>query len=84
MRQRRHGWRRVGVATARGLEKSGFAAIRLGSSASIAEVRAGLTWWINYYNARRPPSMLAGRTPDDAYDTAEMRRIRREISAGLR
>jgi putative transposase len=32
-----------------------------------SELRAGLTWWINYYNARRPHSMLAGRTPDDAY-----------------
>lgn len=32
-----------------------------------SELRAGLTWWINYYNARRPHSMLAGGTPDDAY-----------------
>src|SRR5512135_2710393 len=32
-----------------------------------SELRAGLTWWIGYYNTRRPHSMLAGRTPDDAY-----------------
>ena len=25
-----------------------------------SELRAGLTWWIDYYNARRPHSMLAG------------------------
>jgi putative transposase len=32
-----------------------------------SELRAGLTWWISYYNARRPHSMLTGRTPDEAY-----------------
>jgi putative transposase len=32
-----------------------------------SELRAGLTWWISYYNTRRPHSMLAGRTPDEAY-----------------
>ena len=32
-----------------------------------SELRAGLTWWIGYYNTRRPHSMLAGRTPDEAY-----------------
>ena len=32
-----------------------------------SELRAGLTWWIGYYNARRPHSTLTGRTPDDAY-----------------
>jgi hypothetical protein len=31
------------------------------------ELRAGLTLWIGYYNARRPHSTLAGRTPDEAY-----------------
>jgi putative transposase len=30
-------------------------------------LRAGLTEWIGYYNARRPHSTLAGRTPDEAY-----------------
>jgi putative transposase len=32
-----------------------------------SELRAGLTGWISYYNTRRPHSMLAGRTPDEAY-----------------
>ena len=27
-----------------------------------SELREGLTTWISYYNARRPDSMLAGRT----------------------
>ena len=32
-----------------------------------SELRAGLAGWIGYYNARRPHSTLAGRTPDEAY-----------------
>ncbi len=32
-----------------------------------SELRDGLTTWIGYYIARRPLSMLAGRTPDEAY-----------------
>ena len=32
-----------------------------------SELRAGLERWIGYYNARRPHSALAGRTPDEAY-----------------
>ena len=32
-----------------------------------SELRAGLRWWISYYNTRRPHSMLAGRTPEEAY-----------------
>ena len=30
-------------------------------------LRAGLRDWIGYYNARRPHSTLAGRTPNEAY-----------------
>ncbi|WP_252181042.1 IS3 family transposase [Azospirillum sp. B4] len=33
-----------------------------------SELRAGLTKWISHYNAQRPHSALAGRTPDEAYD----------------
>jgi putative transposase len=33
-----------------------------------SELRAGLTRWIGYYNADRPHSALAGRTPDEAYE----------------
>ncbi len=32
-----------------------------------SELRAGLTRWIGYYNARRPHSALGGLTPDEAY-----------------
>ena len=32
-----------------------------------SELRAGLTWWIDYHNGRRPHSSLAGRTPGEAY-----------------
>jgi putative transposase len=32
-----------------------------------SELRAGLAWWIGYYNTRRPHSGLDGRTPDEAY-----------------
>jgi putative transposase len=32
-----------------------------------SEVRAGIGRWIGYYNADRPHSALAGRTPDEAY-----------------
>jgi putative transposase len=32
-----------------------------------SELRAGLAWWISYYNTRRPHSGLDGRTPDEAY-----------------
>jgi putative transposase len=37
-------------------------------------LRAGLSRWIGYYNTRRPHSTLAGRTPDEAYGTTEMKR----------
>ena len=35
-----------------------------------SELRAGLSRWISYYNAQRPHSTLAGRTPDEAYGGA--------------
>jgi putative transposase len=40
-----------------------------------SELRDGLTFWIGYYNARRPHSMLAGRTPDEAYRAPGMERL---------
>ena len=40
-----------------------------------SELRAGLSNWIGYYNARRPHSTLAGRTPDEAYEAGPMERL---------
>jgi putative transposase len=40
-----------------------------------SELRAGLSRWISYYNARRPHSTLAGCTPDEAYGASEMERL---------
>jgi len=40
-----------------------------------SELRAGLTSWIGYYNARRPHSALAGQTPDEAYGIGKPERL---------
>lgn len=40
-----------------------------------SELRAGLLRWIGYYNARRPHSSLAGRTPDEVYGTSKLERL---------
>ena len=40
-----------------------------------SELRAGLSRWISYYNARRPHSTLAGRTPDEAYEAGRTERL---------
>ena len=40
-----------------------------------SEVRAGLSKWIVYYNGGRPPSALAGRTPDEAYAVNEVEKL---------
>ena len=40
-----------------------------------SELRAGLSRWIGYYNARRPHSTLAGRTPDEAYRTVGIEKL---------
>ena len=32
-----------------------------------SQLRAGLTKWINYYNAERPHSTFGGKTPDECY-----------------
>ncbi len=40
-----------------------------------SELRVGLSHWIDYYNARRPHSTLAGRTPNEAYGANETERL---------
>jgi putative transposase len=35
------------------------------------ELRSGLTRWVDHYNAKRPHSALAGRTPSEAYHENE-------------
>ena len=40
-----------------------------------SELRAGLSRWIAYYNARRPHSALAGCTPDEAYGEGQLERL---------
>jgi putative transposase len=40
-----------------------------------SELRAGLSNWIGYYNARRPHSALSGQTPDEAYGVDGMTKL---------
>ena len=40
-----------------------------------SELRAGLSNWISYYNARRPHSTLAGHTPDEAYEAGRTEKL---------
>ena len=44
-----------------------YECIYIHAFATGSTLRAGVTDWIGYYNARRPHSALAGRTPDEAY-----------------
>ena len=32
------------------------------------DARAGIGWWIEFYNKRRPHSSLGDQTPDEAYN----------------
>ena len=52
-----------------------------------SELRADLANWISYYNARRPHSALAGRTPNEAYGIDVIQRLAaslRRIMAAVR
>jgi putative transposase len=40
-----------------------------------SELRTGLLRWISYYNAGRPHSALAGRTPEEAYGEGRLERL---------
>jgi putative transposase len=44
-----------------------YECIYIHAFATGSTLRAGVRDWIGYYNARRPHSALAGRTPDEAY-----------------
>ncbi len=41
--------------------------VYLADYATGLEARAGIAWWINFYNQRRPHSSLEDQTPDEAY-----------------
>ncbi|ARO14455.1 putative transposase protein [Ketogulonicigenium robustum] len=41
--------------------------VYLRAYASLAEARAGIGRYLNFYNTRRPHSSLDGKTPDHAY-----------------
>ena len=43
----------------RDLEENGFD--------SGSEARAGVGWWVDFYNERRPHSSLDDRTPEETY-----------------
>jgi putative transposase len=40
-----------------------------------SELRTGLSHWIGDYNAWRPHSTLAGRTPNEAYDVTRAEKL---------
>jgi putative transposase len=46
--------------------------VYLHAYASVAEARAGLGRYLNFYNGRRPHSSLGARTPDHAYSYKEL------------
>ena len=41
--------------------------VYLAEYATGSDARAGIGWWIDFYNERRPHSSLVDRTPDEAY-----------------
>jgi putative transposase len=55
-----------------------YECVYLGDWTAGSEARAGLTWWMDFYNARRPHSALGELTPDEAYTR------RADLSLGLR
>ena len=52
--------------------------VYLSEYATGSEARAGISWWMDFYNQRRPHSSLEDQTPDEAYTR------RAAQSAGLR
>ena len=41
--------------------------VYLAEYATASDARAGIGWWIDFYNERRPHSSLVDRTPNEAY-----------------
>ena len=41
-----------------------------------SEARAGISWWMDFYNQRRPHSSLGDLTPDEAYTPDESQNAR--------
>ncbi len=41
--------------------------VYLSEYATGTQARAGIGWWMDFYNERRPHSSLNDRTPDEAY-----------------
>ena len=44
-----------------------YECVYLSEFATGSEARAGIGWWMSFYNERRPDSSLDGRTPNEAY-----------------
>ena len=44
-----------------------YECVYLSEFATGSEARAGISWWIDFYNDRRPHSSLEDRTPHEAY-----------------
>ena len=42
--------------------------VYLAEYATGSDARAGIGWWIEFYNKRRPHSSLGDQTPDEAYN----------------
>lgn len=48
--------------------------VYLAEFATGSQARAGIGWWMDFYNQRRPHSSLDGATPDEAYSREAARR----------
>lgn len=48
--------------------------VYLADFATGSQARAGIGWWMDFYNQRRPHSSLNGATPDEAYSREAARR----------
>ena len=56
-----------------------YECVYLSEFATCSEARSGISWWMDFYNERRPHSALDDRTPQEAYTDGEVAR-----SPGLR